>query len=712
MTSRNTHHGLLAACLAAGCAIAVLAVVHAANSGSGSSRPADSGSANSGPANDVPHRPPLSDLSAGGPGSAAGSPRSDAARDGDGASATGSPLDLLLPSCDGMTVRLGQLCGQRGTLVVFVSTQCPISNGYIPTLNRLVQRCAEQGIGLVGVNPNAGQSLADIRAHRDEYRIAFPVLKDPQAAAASAWQIDTCPAVVLLDAHGRVVYRGRIDDRYQRRGGAARAPRRDDLEEALTDLLAGRAVRVPRTEAIGCPIQREPSGITTEPPQPEAALAAPPAVTYARDIAPLLQRHCQECHRPGGVAPFRLTTYDDARSWAEDIRQFTASGRMPPWKPVEGYGDFLHPRRMTAEEVERIDHWVRAGCPLGNPEDLPAPREFSSNWTLGEPDLVLTIPEYELAADGPDVYQCFVLPTGLDRDQFVTAFEVRPGNPQVVHHVIAFLDTSGRARQLDAQTAEPGYATSQGFPGFLPIGGLGGWAPGNVRAPLPAGIGRILPRGADVVLQVHYHKTGKPQRDRTQLGLYFARQEVRRAVFVVPVTPPGGPFSGMTIPAGAENHEVTGGMIMPLDALAVTITPHMHLLGRDMKVTATLPDGTVQPLLYVDDWDFNWQETYQYRQLVLLPRGTRIDLVAHFDNSDRNPNNPHHPPQTVTWGEQTTDEMCIAFLELVPQQEAASQDQLRLPSRAEVLRFLWQSQLPGQGTSWMRLLERLQKFAP
>jgi mono/diheme cytochrome c family protein len=695
--SRNNRHSLRVKWGTAFLGITVLAATYAANFG---------------PVDDVRRKHSMARVSV---GRADASPHSGGTAQGTSGQQVqepASPLDLMLPSCDGTTVRLGQLCGQRGTIVVFLSTQCPISNGYIPTLNRLAQRYTPQGIGLVGINPNAGQSLADIRAHRNEYRIAFPVLRDPQAATATVWEIDTCPAVVLLDAHGRVAYRGRIDDRYQRRGGTARAPRRDDLEEALGDLLAGRAVRVPRTDAIGCPIHREPAEIAAAPQEPGPALVAPPAVTYARDVAPLLQRHCQECHRPGGVAPFSLTTYDDARSWAEDIRLFTSNGRMPPWKPVEGFGDFLHPRRMTAEEIACIDRWVRAGCPLGNPDELPPPREFSNDWALGEPDLVLTIPEYELAADGPDVYQCFVLPTDLDRDRFVTAFEVKPGNAQVVHHVIAFLDTSGRARQLDAATAEPGYTSSQGFPGFLPAGGLGGWAPGNVRDPLPPGIGRILPRGADVVLQVHYHKIGKPQRDRTQIGLYFARHEVRRAVFVVPVTPPGGPFSGMTIPAGAENHEVTGGMILPLDALAVTITPHMHLLGRDMKVTATLPDGTVQPLLYVDDWDFNWQETYQYRQLVPLPRGTRIDLVAHFDNSDRNPHNPNHPPQTVTWGEQTTDEMCIAFLELVPQQEAASQDQLRLPSRAEVLRFLWESQLPGQGTSWTRLLERLQRFAP
>ncbi len=441
------------------------------------------------------------------------------------------------------------------------------------------------------------------------------------------------------------------------------------------------------------------------------------SVTYCGQVARILQTRCLECHRSDAIGPFALETYEQAVNWAEDIRRFTAEGLMPPWKPVEGHGDFLNARRMPTEEIKLIDHWVAAGCPLGDRSDLPPKRKFSSGWGLGEPDLILR-PEaiFDIAADGPDVYQCFVLPTSFPSDQYAVALEVRPTNYRVTHHVIVYTDTKKQARVLDERSPGPGYASSQGFPGFMPSGMLGGWAPGNSRKQLPHGMAKLLPRGADIVVQIHYHKTGKPERDRTEVGLYFAKKPVTRLVSAVPLMPPGGPFSDMQIPAGADNHPVRASFELPEDALAICVTPHMHLLGKDMRVTATLPDGSQQPIVWIRNWDFNWQETYMFRDPVSLPAGTRLDLLAHYDNTAENPNNPHDPPRLVRWGDQTEDEMCIAFIEVAPRVESHDSNELRKRNPARKVGAMLRSQIAEKLRArlspvefWRRLTERVKQ---
>lgn len=585
-----------------------------------------------------------------------------------------------LASAQGGQQELEALRGRQATVLVFLSTECPISNGYVPTLNDLARTYRDRGVAFVGLNPNARQSLKEMEAHRREYQISFAVLKDAGATLAGRLGVDHCPTACLFDAAGTLRYQGRIDDRYTRRGGAPGTIHRADLEEALQQVLRRQLVTVARTEVTGCPVQ-------TTAIRPNASVSG---VTYSTHVAAILQKNCQQCHRAGGIGPFELATYDQALAWSDDLRRFTADRTMPPWKPVDGWGDFVNRRAMTREEIETIDAWVRAGCPEGDASLTPPAVEYVDGWTLGEPDLVLSPPEqYTIGADGRDEYRCFVLPTSFPNDRHVVALEVRPGNARVVHHVIAFIDTSGRAAALDGRDPRPGYATTQGFPGFFPVGGLGGWAPGNTPERLPDGMAKVLPQGATVVMQVHYHRTGKPETDRTRLGLHFAKTRVTRGVRALPILPPGGPLSGMAIPAGAANHEVRCAAVLPIDVLAVAVTPHMHLLGKDMQLTATLPDGRVEPLMWVQDWDFNWQETYKYRRPVALPKGTRLDLVAHFDNSPSNPNNPRRPPQTVRWGEQTFDEMCIAFLEFAPQEES---DHVTLPLARESLRFVLDAQ--------------------
>jgi mono/diheme cytochrome c family protein len=393
-----------------------------------------------------------------------------------------------------------------------------------------------------------------------------------------------------------------------------------------------------------------------------AAVASPGGepVTFSDQVVRIFQAHCQTCHRAGEVAPFSLTTYADAYAQRRKIRHAVQTRKMPPWKPVPGFGDFVEPRRLSEADIALIDRWVAAGAPEGDPARLPAPRTFPETWTLGPPDLALDSGvDFPVTARENDLYRCFTIPTSFTEDRWLSAVEYIPGNRRVVHHILTYVDTTGRSAALDDAEPGPGY-TCFGGPGFLPTGGLGGWAPGAGPHVMPQGVGMLLPAGARVVVQVHYHHRGtKPETDRTRLGLHFARKPIDKRVRAIPIL-----NRTFTIPAGEARHEVKASWTLPpaWNLHAIAVTPHMHLLGREMKVTATYPDGTVRPLIYIDDWDFHWQGSYTFTQPVPLPGGTRIDVTAIYDNSPGNKRNPTSPPRAVGWGEGTTDEMCIAFL--------------------------------------------------
>ncbi|MDB5386454.1 MAG: Peroxiredoxin, partial [Planctomycetaceae bacterium] len=575
-------------------------------------------------------------------------------------------LDRELVSAEGSASSVRTLQGKRATVLVFLSTECPISNSYIATLNELAKQFAEQGVTVIGLNPNDGVSLRDLAEHRKEFAITFPVLRDSGAVIASQLAIAHCPEVVLLNDQGTVQYQGRIDERYARRGAVAGEIRRRDLSIAVEELLSGKPVSITKTAAVGCPISRP--ILKTIVKQTGAA-----EITYSGQIATLLQKNCQSCHRPGGIGPFSLLTYEQAVSWADDLKEFTSNRQMPPWLPTDGFGEFHNRRAMSEADIALVAKWVDGGCVAGDLTKLPPAITYQDGWMLGEPDKIIQPAEpFQISADGKDVYRCFVIPTDYETDQYVSAIEVRPGNTRVVHHVINFIDTTGRSLELDAQSPGQGYATSAGFPGFLPAGSMGGWAPGNLPQVLPDGMARVLPAKANLVIQVHYHPSGKPEQDQTLVGLHFSKKPVTRTVRIVPVMPFGGPWSGMKILAGDANSEVRTSMVLPRDSIVLNVMPHMHLLGKDMRLTAVLPDGTQKPLIDIKRWDFNWQESYQYLEPVQLPKGTRLDLVAHFDNSVANPSNPNSPPKEVRWGEQTTSEMCIAFLQVAPAELAKS----------------------------------------
>ena len=326
----------------------------------------------------------------------------------------------------------------------------------------------------------------------------------------------------------------------------------------------------------------------------------------------------------------------------------------------------------------------------------PPPAKFADDWQLGTPDLVVDIgADFAVPASGDDIYRCFVVPTHLEKDQYVSAVEYRPGNRRVVHHILAYVDTSGKARERDQAEPGPGY-TCFGGPGEPIHGGLGGWAPGNQANFLPDGIGRSLPARSDIIVQVHYHPQGKAETDRSKIGLYFAKKPIKQVIHWGIVINPG-----LELPPGQSNIEIKAAWEVPVDVTAHSVAPHMHLLGRDMQISVKFPDGQVQDLIKIPDWDFNWQYTYQFEKPLDIPKGSLVYLVSHYDNSAANPNNPHKPPKLVKWGEATTDEMCIGFLGMTKK----GQD-LTKPGEKDDLPDILRKQREERGEKYKKQLRR------
>ncbi len=381
--------------------------------------------------------------------------------------------------------------------------------------------------------------------------------------------------------------------------------------------------------------------------------------TYARDVAPILQAKCQNCHRRHQVGPFALETYEQARKRSHDIASVTEERSMPPWKPTPGIGPKLkHDQSLTRAEIGILTAWAEGGAPLGNPKDMPPPPSYAEGWKLGPPDLILEPAEgYPVAASGRDVYRCFVLPTNLARDYYLEAVDYAPSERSAVHHILAYLDTTGRGRQLDADAPGPGYSAAKG-PGF-DTEELSFWTAGSEPHRLPDGIGIHIPAQSDIIIQVHYHPNGKAGYDRTRVGLYLSRKPVKQAMHWNNAS-----SYSFRLPAGDNNVEVKASWYVPVDVEALAVSPHMHQLGRDMLISVRFPSGSTKSLIEITDWDPSWQHAYQFQKPITLPAGSVVNVVAHFDNSSH-ARNPNKPPKMVTYGPNVDDEMCIGYIALV-----------------------------------------------
>jgi hypothetical protein len=404
-----------------------------------------------------------------------------------------------------------------------------------------------------------------------------------------------------------------------------------------------RSAAVPAKRVLGSRprVRPVPDRIVSEFAANESQVAVGP-VTYASDVATILRDRCQSCHRPGQVAPLSLLTYDQARRWAGPIREAVESRRMPPWHADPRIGHFLNDRSLSPRERATLLAWIDQETPLGDPKELPPQKSFPKGWTIGKPDLVLTMAKpYEVVAEGVLSYQRFRVATGFTEDHWIQAAEAQPGNRAVVHHICVFLtDDRPKGDRLSDEYRE-----------------LVCYAPGDLPSIFPPGSAKHLPAGATLDIEVHYTPIGTVQSDQSSVGLIFARGPITRRAFTKGISQ-----KDFTIPPGAANHEVRSSYLFANDSRLLSLMPHMHLRGKDFRYTATYPDGRTEVLLSVPAYDFGWQSVYRLVEPKPMPAGTRIDCLAHFDNSAANPANPD-PSIAVRWGEQTFDEMMIGFID-------------------------------------------------
>jgi hypothetical protein len=380
---------------------------------------------------------------------------------------------------------------------------------------------------------------------------------------------------------------------------------------------------------------------------PLCAATASSVPTFSKDVAPLLYQHCAGCHRPGETAPMSLLTYKDARPWAASIREKVLDRSMPPWLADPHVGKFANARALSADEIRTIAVWAKNGAPEGDPRELPPTPKFPEGWHIGKPDLVIAMDEdYAVPAEGVIAYQNFKVETTLDEDKWVSAAEIQPGNRAVVHHVIVYM-------------REPGQPVQAGRPvvsdGKDPL--LVGFAPGEQPAIYPPNEAKLLKKGTTLIFQLHYTPNGKATTDRTSIGLIFAKEPPAHKVVTTKAL-----NAQFVIPPGDANHEVTSTWTAPEDVHINVFMPHMHLRGKDFKYTVVYPDGRSEVVLNVPRYDFNWQLVYKLAEPLALPKGSRIDCVAHFDNSANNKFNPD-PSKTVRWGPQTWEEMMIGWFD-------------------------------------------------
>jgi tetratricopeptide (TPR) repeat protein len=389
---------------------------------------------------------------------------------------------------------------------------------------------------------------------------------------------------------------------------------------------------------------------------------AQPAVTFTRDVAPILFAHCVSCHRDSEIGGFSLLTYRDARPRASAIARATRTRAMPPWKPEAGYGgDFLGARQLTDGQIDTLQRWAQAGSLEGDPAALPPFPALPSGWRLGQPDLVVQLDRpYTLAGGGADVLRNFVIPAPLARTRYVRGVEFRPGNSRVVHHANIRIDRSRGSRLMDAGDPEPGFDGLISA-GRFPDGHFLGWTPGQLPPLAAEGQAWRLEPDSDFVVQLHLQPGRQAESVQPSIGLFFAD------------TPPDRPplmlrlgRQHIDIPAGAARYQIEDAYRLPVDVEVLAIQPHAHFRAREVSGTAVLPDGTVQWLLYIRDWDFNWQDVYRYAAPPVLPAGTVLRMQFTYDNSPANRRNPDRPPQRVRWGQNTTDEMGDLWVQVRP----------------------------------------------
>lgn len=542
--------------------------------------------------------------------------------------------DAAFTDLDGKPRKLSEFTTGKATVIALVSTSCPVSKRYLPSLAQFAAEAKARGAAVLFVAPTATDSAGELRAAMP----GAPCALDRDGALCRALGATVSTDVLVLDAKRTLIYRGALDDQYGL-GYSLDAPRHRYAADALDAVLASRVPAVQATEAPGCVLDLA------------KVAATDTGVTYHAHVSRILQANCVECHRSGGVAPFPLETLEQVNAKAGMIRRMVERQLMPPWfaaPPEKGaHSPWANDRSLAGRDRADLLAWLANGKPAGDPADAPLARTWPGEWQIGTPDAIFQIPKpIEVKATGTMPYQNVTVQTGLKEDHWVDAIEVQPTARDVVHHVLVYIRGEG------GPLAERRIAEDDEGGGFFAA-----YVPGNDHVIYPGGFAKKLPANATLHFQIHYTPSGTATRDQVRLGVRYAKQEPQHVVHVA-----GIQNHRISIPPGAENHPEAASLRVPREVTLLGFMPHMHVRGKAFRYELVLPGQQARTLLDVPRYDFNWQLCYRYAEPVTIPAGSEIRITGWYDNSAANPANPD-PAKTVRWGPQTTDEMMLGYVE-------------------------------------------------
>jgi peroxiredoxin len=565
-----------------------------------------------------------------------------------GASTIGEESSEVLNFClldhRGQAHELRRMEG-KAVVLFFTGNGCPVVRQNIRKVRAVKEKFGQRGVNVFLVNSSPGDDRKSIREEARQLGAYFlPVLKDDTQGVAHHLNVRrTAEVIAISTTDWKIFYRGAIDDQMVE-GAQKPKPTAHYLVDALEEFLAGKPISKSSTVARGCVIHFE---------------AAESEPSYAKDVAPILERKCVNCHSAGNIGSWSMSGHKKVKSMSSMIEEVILARRMPPWDADPYYGRFSNDAALTVAESQTLLRWIEKGAPRGDdPDPLETKREVAAEWPLGTPDIVLKLAEVQnIPATGVLDYRHLKVLANNPEEAWVGALWVRPGNRKVVHHVIARLKEGG---------FKDHYGQDEMYVG---------WAPGTTQGWLPKGTGKYLPRMAKFDIEMHYTTCGTEQTDDTEIGLYLLKEKPSTRFESVPIV-----STDFEIPPGVANHEVSSMYCFRNDAVLHSLTPHMHLRGRWMKFEMLTPDGKRQTLCSVPRYDFNWQQTYALTEPIRIRAGTWILLTGGYDNSVRNPANPD-PTKAIHWGEQSWDEMFLGWCNVAwtPENSFTALDSARNP---------------------------------
>lgn len=514
----------------------------------------------------------------------------------------------------------------RALVLFFAGTDCPVTDRYTPRVIELDSQYSSSQVKFLAIYPNDADTFDYIAGSAYDRDVPYLLLKDVDQELSDTLGVDRTGSVAVLDADLVLRYRGAMDDLATQ--ATAAIPEGGNLVQALDELLAGEAISVPETEAVGTALGRRVRSQSRD-------------VTYSRDVAPILQRRCQACHRPGQIGPFSLLDYRDAVQWKDMVKEVVTERRMPPWQADHRYGKFSNDRSMPDDEVEILRAWVENGAPRGDPALLPEPVKWSEGWLIDEPDVVFLQPEtVDVPAEGVVKYIYQSDPIAIEEDMWVQQVDLQPGDPSVVHHMIVYVRRPGERRRFGSSA-------------------LVVWAPGDQPDVFPDGMALKVPAGSTLLWELHYTPNGVATTDRSSVGVVLAKEPPEREVEL-------SIFSKrpIKIAPGSPHHRHDNEFTFKEDSRLISLFPHMHLRGKSWKYDAVYPDGRIETVLSVPRWDFNWQTPYYFAQPLFMPEGTVLKATAYWDNSENNLGNPDQSEE-VEYGLQSWEEMMNGWVRYV-----------------------------------------------